>query len=118
MRFLLDENLPRSIGNVLKQHEHDVLEVAESPLRGSPDTTLWLEAHRQERILVSRDLDFPLPNIRPNPPGLVLIRAPDTFSSANLAALVDGFLRAIDPNELLGRITVVAPGRVRSRRLQ
>lgn len=117
MLFLLDENLPRRLAEVLRDQGHDVVAVSDSPLRGSADLFIWQEAAQQGRILITRDLDFPLPAVRPMPPGLVLIRAPDTYTADDLARLLLDLLNDRDLQELLGRITVVTPGRVRSRPL-
>ena len=88
MRFLVDENLPSSLIQFLKKSGHDVQAVASSRLRGSPDEKLWKIAARQKRVLVSRDLDFPIMNIRPYPAGLILIRVPDTFTAVQITRLL------------------------------
>lgn len=72
MRFLLDENLPRSIGQLLRGWGHDVLVVADSALRGSSDEVLLHEADLERRIIIKRDLDFPLPRARARPLGVIL----------------------------------------------
>jgi predicted nuclease of predicted toxin-antitoxin system len=37
MRFLVDENLPIDVGQLLQHAGHDVLHVAQSPYRGGTD---------------------------------------------------------------------------------
>ena len=54
MRFLIDENLPYSLIRFLQDSGHDVLDIAASPLRGSPDEKLWKLAAREKRVLVTR----------------------------------------------------------------
>lgn len=117
MRFLVDENLPFSLVQLLQESGHDIFDVVASPLRGSPDEQLWKLAAREQRILVTKDLDFPLPQIRPYPPGLVLIRVPDTFTGEQITRLVANALRTTKLKDLEGHITVIAPGQIRMRRL-
>ena len=117
MRFLLDENLPRLMAEMLRERGHAVLEAADSSLKSSDDLVIWQHAAREERVLITRDLDFPLRGVRPPPAGLVLIRAPDIYTAADLTRLLLDFLQGMNVEELLGNITVVAPGRARSRPL-
>jgi predicted nuclease of predicted toxin-antitoxin system len=64
MRFLVDENLPLSLIRFLQESGHNVFDVAGSSLRGSPDQRLWKLAAREKRVLITKDLDFPFPQIR------------------------------------------------------
>ena len=118
MRFLIDENLPFSLIRLLQESGHDVFDVAASALRSSPDETLWRFAARQKRILVTKDLDFPFPHIRPYPLGLILIRVPDTFTGRQITRLFSNTLESIKPKNFESHITVIAPGQIRSRRLE
>lgn len=118
MRFLVDENLPYSLIRLLRKSGHGVLDVAAGSHRGSPDELLWKLAAREERILVTKDLDFPFPQIRPYPLGLVLIRVPDIFTGDQITRMFSKVLRATRVKSLEGRITVIAPGRVRVRPLE
>ena len=115
MRFLVDENLPFSLIRLLRDAGHDTFDVAASPLRSSPDERLWMLAARERRILITKDLDFPFPHIRPYPPGLILIRVPDTFTGEQITRLFSKVLKASKPKDFEGRITVVLPGRTRVR---
>ena len=37
MRFLVDEDLPRSVSNLLRQHGHEAVDVRDIGLRGASD---------------------------------------------------------------------------------
>ena len=54
MRFLIDENLPYSLIRFLQDSGHDVLDIAASPLRGSPDEKLWKLAARENASWLPR----------------------------------------------------------------
>ncbi len=115
MRFLLDENIPEDAVVALRNEGHDVVWIPETTLRGVSDEVIWDLAARQERVLVTEDLDFPLAG--PRPPGLVLLRGFDRISSAMLAALLLDGLRAA-AEQLPDHILVISPGRFRLRRFQ
>lgn len=114
MRFLIDENLPFSLTTLL-ENSHDVFDIATSPLRGVPDHQIWAFAAQERRILVSRDLDFPLLATPPNPPGLILIRVPEIYTAEQITQLFASAWVDIEPSLLERPIVVISPGRVRIR---
>ncbi len=114
MRFLIDENLPRSLTEMLKEAGHDVLEVVESEWRGAVDETLWRLAGREHRVLITRDLDFPIPDVHPEPAGLVLVRVPDDWTGTQIVNLVRSSFHTLELEQLAKRITVLTPGQIRT----
>lgn len=114
MRFLVDENLPVDVADILRRADHDVLHVSQSDHRGALDKDLWRLAADEGRIVVTRDLDFPLPDT-PKPPGLILLRVPDTFRRNQIKDIVAEFVNSDTFSQVEGAISVVSPGRVRSR---
>lgn len=74
MRFLVDENVPRSIGLYLRTMGEDVMLVHDSSLIGSNDKELWKVAVDEQRIIITHDKDFPIPNAVGLPAGVILIR--------------------------------------------
>ena len=114
MRFLVDENLPVDVAQLLEYEGHDVLYLAQSGYRGATDDQVWSLAVREGRIIVTRDLDFPMPD-SPRPPGLVLVRVPDTFTRKLIAGVMSEFIASAAFQRVVGTITVVSPGRVRVR---
>jgi predicted nuclease of predicted toxin-antitoxin system len=113
--FLVDECLPADVTLAIRQQGLDVTDIFERGCRGLDDPAVWALAASENRILVTRDLDFPLRNVLPRPPGLVLIRAFDDTTAPQLGALVATLLAAATPAALFGHITVVSPGRYRQR---
>jgi predicted nuclease of predicted toxin-antitoxin system len=114
MRFLVDENLPVDVAQLLQHEGHAVLYLAQSGYRGSTDAEAWSLAAREERIVITRDLDFPMPDL-PRPPGLVLLRVPDAFTRMQIARVMSEFIASAAFQQVVGTITVVSPGRVRVR---
>lgn len=58
MRFLIDENVPDSVADFLRQRGHEVELVRDVLLRGSPDQLVVFTASLQESIVVTLDRDF------------------------------------------------------------
>ena len=58
MKIKLDENIPMAVSHGLSLLGHDVDTVIDEGLSGMPDDTIWLSAQKEERFLVTQDLDF------------------------------------------------------------
>lgn len=106
--FLIDESLPPDAADAVRELGYDVLYVRDSYLRGAPDSLLWEVAGRERRILVTRDLDFPLLT-RPTPLGLVVLRVPSWYRRAQIGDVIREFLRDTAPNQIVGHVLVVRP---------
>lgn len=57
MRFLIDEDLPRSTDSLLRQHEHEAIDVRDIGLRGAIDTEIAAYAQKHGLYLLSGDLN-------------------------------------------------------------
>jgi len=117
LRFLVDENLPPEIRDLLTAAGHDVVYVPHSEYRSWSDERLWQLAAEEQRVVVTLDRRFRQP-IRPSPAGLILIRGRDRANRSDYRRLFDRFLGAIDLESLVGKIVVIRPGYVRVRPLQ
>jgi predicted nuclease of predicted toxin-antitoxin system len=58
MRIKIDENLPLEIAHNLKSLGHDVHTAQGEGLSGCQDELLWEVAQRDQRFLITQDLDF------------------------------------------------------------
>ncbi len=113
LRFLVDENLPFGIVDYLLSLRHDVFDVAASNLRGYPDTSLWAKAANEKRIIVTRDLDYPIPKLRPAPYGVILIRVPSNFKALLITSIFKESVKKIKFEALKNNVAVISPGRIR-----
>jgi predicted nuclease of predicted toxin-antitoxin system len=74
LRFLLDECMPIYIRTLLRQRGHEVFDLRETEMRGADDEVLLEIASREQRIIITRDLDFDLILFqRLRPAGVVLV---------------------------------------------
>jgi predicted nuclease of predicted toxin-antitoxin system len=58
MRIKIDENLPAQIASRLNSFGHEVHTAQEEGLGGCLDQMIWEAAQRDERFLITQDLDF------------------------------------------------------------
>jgi predicted nuclease of predicted toxin-antitoxin system len=58
MRFILDENVPRSVEEMLNERGHSVASIREYVLPGSPDQLVAAVTEQADAVLVSHDSDF------------------------------------------------------------
>ena len=76
MKFKIDENLPVEASNLLTEQGHDSMTVFQENLDGAPDSDIAIVCQRENRALVTLDIDFA--NIRTYPPqdfpGLIILR--------------------------------------------
>ena len=116
--FLIDASLPRSTGDVIRAHGHSATDVRDIGLATASDQDIGDYARQNQFAVVSGDLDFG--NVLAFPPadyyGLVTIRPPDGATVAVILALVEQFLNDADVmTNLVGRLVIVTPGRIRCR---
>jgi len=111
--FLIDENLPLSITTYLQSLNHDVFDVAGSDLRGSSDIFLWSNAANEKRVLVTRDLDYPLRGTKKNPFAVILIRVPSEYTAIQITQLFKEAFASIDVQKIKDNVAVISPGRIR-----
>lgn len=119
MLFLIDENLPVSLGGIFEKRGYSVEHVRQlKQLRGKSDEAVFNYAAGKKAIIVSRDLGFTNP-VRfdlGRIGGIVVLRFPNEISMRTIRSeverLTDGFTE-----QDYRRLIVVEPGSVRSRGL-
>jgi len=116
MKFKLDENLPLASADVFNQAGHDASSVYGQNLTGSPDTKLAQICRKEERVLVTLDLDFS--DIRVYPPdrysGIIVLR----LQHQDARTVIDVCRRLLpifEQEPINGRLWIVDERRVRIR---
>ncbi|HEX5370175.1 MAG TPA: DUF5615 family PIN-like protein [Dehalococcoidia bacterium] len=117
MHFLVDETLPPALAPMLFSEGHDATMVIETALRHAADQAIAELAIEQDRIVIARDVRFPVRTAR-SIPGLVPLRLPPNHHAGDIMDLMTNLIRSPWRDELMGRITVVRQGQTRSRRIQ
>lgn len=118
MKFLVDEDLPRSTSNLLKQYGHEAIDVRDIGLRGAKDRRIIAYAQEKGLCLITGDFDFS--DVRNYPPskypGLVILEIHKEAAASFILSLLEGFLKQENLiSRLPGKLAIVEPGRVRLR---
>lgn len=117
-RFLVDEDLPRSLVGALREAGLEADHVIDSGLRGQPDGAIFDHAMTSGMTLVSADLGFA--NVLRFPlgahDGIVVTRFPNEMSMMKTNAAIVRALGELTDEELRGNLVILEPGRVRLRR--
>jgi predicted nuclease of predicted toxin-antitoxin system len=117
-RFLVDEDLPRSVAAIARRRGLDVVHCVDVGLRASPDDRLLAAAVGQQRVLVTADREFG--NILLYPPeqheGVLLVRIRETVEPDHRIDVVVSALVALQDQNLHAAVVVVEIGRIRTRR--
>ena len=117
MKIKLDENLPFDLVPTLAALGHDVHSVFEEGIVGARDVEVWKAAQREERFLITQDMDFS--DIRLFEPGshsgILLLRLHEPTWRA-LMKRVDWLFHEEDVNSWRNCLVVATDRKVRIRR--
>ena len=119
MRFLIDEDLPRSISGLLRRYGHEAVDVRDIGLRGASDAEIASSAQNNGLCLLSADTGFS--DIRNYPPekysGVVVLHLPAKATSSTILILLESLLVQTEVvDQLTGKLAIVESGRVRIRK--
>ncbi len=117
-RFLVDEDLPRSLARALREagiHAEDARDVG---LRGSSDDEILEYASARALGLLTGDIGFG--NILRFPlgshAGVVIARFPNEMTIPSLNSAILNAIRDLSDDDLSGNLVILEPGKIRLRR--
>lgn len=117
LRFLTDEDVPRSTARILREAGFDAVDTRDVGLRGKSDAEVFAYAQQENRLLITCDLGFA--NILSFPPsqhqGILVVRIPDTEPVETLNREVLRAGQTVGQN-LVGRLAIIEIGKVRLRK--
>jgi len=118
MKALLDMPVSSLLLEVLRAHGHEGVHAHKVGLDRATDLELLDVAQREDRIIITADLDFPrlLALSSAKGPGLILFRG-GSYSDAEMCDLLDRVLAEVPAEILESSICVVDRNRVRVTRL-
>lgn len=103
MKFLIDEDLPRSASEVIQRYGFEAVHVQDIGLRGAKDSQIAHYARSNKLSLLTGDFDFS--DVRNYPPsqyaGLVIVSVPSDATAQLILHL---------------KLVIVEPGRIRIRK--
>ncbi|MBI4388706.1 MAG: DUF5615 family PIN-like protein [Nitrospinae bacterium] len=117
MRLFADENLPEPIIEYLRTLGHDVLSIRGEGLCGMSDDDVYLQACRENRVVVTMDKDFT--RVFRFPPadcgGIIVVKIYKRTISETLAIFKRMF-DFLDEQNITRNLVVISPEGVRIRR--
>ena len=118
MNVLLDMPVSRTLVSVLEAYGHEGIHAHEIGLNRATDREVLAVARRENRVVITADLDFPrlLALSSAEGPGLVQFRG-GNYSDAEMCDLLDRVLTEVPPEILETSICVVDRKRIRYTRL-
>ena len=119
MKILLDENLPLSLVEDIKELGHEVEHVCTVGLRGAPDGTITKYAKRKKFILVTKDIEFGSLLLYPEGShhSVVIVRLPPFYNKNQLTKAITTFFKTTKEKEIINAIIILQVGRYRIRKL-
>jgi predicted nuclease of predicted toxin-antitoxin system len=115
MKFKLDENIGSRSARLFPEAGHDVGTVFQEGLSGAMDEIVFETCIREQRCLLTLDLDFA--DVVRFPPhktaGIAVLRLPAHASLSLLERSVGNLLSMLDVEPITGRLWIVEPGRLR-----
>jgi predicted nuclease of predicted toxin-antitoxin system len=116
MKFKIDENLPSEFADVLRSANHDAVTVLEQKLGGSIDEDIFAACRREDRTLLSLDLDFSDIRLYPpaNSPGTIVFRIQPQDKNYLLDCL-QRIIPLLKEGDFTDRLWIVEKGRIRIR---
>ena len=108
MRFLVDTQLPATLGRWLRERGHQTEHVLEIGLAQSKDTLIWRHAQEQDAVIITKDEDYAEWVRRGRPgPQVVWLRLGNSSTRALLVWLEPLLPRIVHELEQAGRLVEV-----------
>ena len=117
IRFLIDEDLPRSTAKLLREAGFESFDVRDIGLKGAKDDVIYHRAQEENCIIITGDLGFANTLHYPlgSHPGILITRFPNEMSPDKLNRILIDAIKSIQ-EDLPGNLTIIEPDKVRIRR--
>jgi predicted nuclease of predicted toxin-antitoxin system len=116
LKFKVDENLPTEAAELLASAGHDAVTVHYQRMVGQPDTNVAAICQREQRVVVTLDLDFA--DIRAYPPsdysGIIVLRL-RLLGKFHVLSVLQHLLPVLQHEPLAGKLWIVDESSVRVR---
>jgi len=117
-RFVIDEDMPRSIGRRLQEKGYTILDIRDHGLRGAKDEDIYRFAQEQNAILLTGDrgfgnlLRFPLGSHC----GIVIAHFPNEMPTVEINRQLLFDIATLKEDDYIGNLVILEPGRIRIKR--
>lgn len=118
LKFVIDEDMPRSTAKVLKAKGYEALDVRDCGLRGKSDDKIFKFAQKEKAVILTGDLGFG--NLLHFPigshSGIVIAHFPNQVSTSELNNQIIKAFEPFSEIDFKGNLIIIEPGKVRIRR--
>jgi predicted nuclease of predicted toxin-antitoxin system len=118
VKFVIDEDLPRSTAKILRANGFEVYDIRDHGLRGREDEAIFAFAQEQKAVLITGDLGFgnQLKYPAGSHEGIVVSHFPNELSTSALNSHILAALSTLTEDDLRKSLTILEPGKIRSRK--
>lgn len=118
LRFVIDEDMPRSTAAVLKTRNYNVLDIRDYGLRGKSDEEIFKFAQQEKAVILTGDLGFG--NLLKFPVGshlgIVIAHFPNEIPTSELNNQIIKAFDDLTEMDFKGNLIIIEPGKLRIRR--
>lgn len=118
LKFVIDEDMPRSTARTLKAKGFEALDVRDCGLRGQSDEEVFKFAQREKATILTGDMGFA--NLLRYPigshVGIVIAHFPNEMSTSELNSQIIHAFNNLAETDFKGNLIILEPGRIRIRR--
>jgi predicted nuclease of predicted toxin-antitoxin system len=117
-KYLIDEDLPRSLVVALVNAGYQAMDVRDVGLRGAKDNEVFEYACAHEATVITADVGFGsmVYAMRTEHFGIIVLRLPSEWPVRNVIQRALAALARLDPEDIRGSIVVVDQQKIRVRR--
>ena len=118
LRFVIDEDMPRSTAKILRTKGYEALDVRDLGLRGKSDDEIFKFAQKEKAVILTGDLGFG--NLLHFPigshVGIVIAHYPNEVSVSELNRQIIKAFDNLAEADFKGNLIILEPGKIRVRR--
>lgn len=117
-RFVIDEDMPRSLGKLLKNSGYEAMDIRDHGLRGADDSEIFKFAKENKAVLVSGDLGFGNIIVYPlnSHWGIVIAHFPNEMTTDEINRQLIKRFQESQESDFKGNLVIIEPGKVRIKR--
>lgn len=118
LKFVIDEDMPRSTGRILKQRGYEVRDIRDYGLRGAEDEQIYEFAQKEQALILTGDRGFG--NILRFPVGkhfgIVVAHFPNEMPTMEINRHLIERFEDLSEDDFRGNLIIIEPGKIRIRR--
>ncbi len=118
LKFMIDEDMPKSTATILRSKGYEVLDVRDLGLRGASDQKIFESAQTEKAIILTGDVGFG--NLLHFPvgshSGIVIAHYPNGLPTQGLNNQIIKAFETLTEIDFKGNLIILEPGKIRIRR--